>query len=231
MSYKDLHTFINELEKHGELIRVNTEVTSELEITEITDRISKAHGPALLFEQVQDSRYPVLINAMGSFHRMSLALGVKKLDEPGALISEYLNLENYLSLKKLIKSIPRLLKLWPALPLKMHRRGKCQEIIERRVDLDTLPVLKCWPEDAGKFITLPLVFTKAFRSKRQNVGMYRMQLLDKTSTGMHWHKHKDGSGIYQGYLKHGQRMPVSVALGCDPALTYASTAPPSTGNR
>lgn len=225
MSYKDLHTFIEELEKSGELKRISAEVSSELEITEITDRISKAHGPALLFEKVKGSKYPVLINAMGSYGRMSKGFGVENLDELGDLISEYLNFGNYLPVKRLIKSTPRLLRLLYALPSRSRRRGKCQEVIERNVDLDTLPVLKCWPEDAGKFVTLPLVFTKDINTRRQNVGMYRLQLLDKASTGMHWHKHKDGSEIYKGYQESGQKMPVSVALGCDPAIAYASTAP------
>ncbi|MDF2544578.1 MAG: menaquinone biosynthesis decarboxylase [Herbinix sp.] len=225
MPYKDLHTFINELDSKGELKRIKAEVSAELEITEITDRISKAHGPALLFEKVTDSKYPVLINAMGSFHRMSLGLGVQELDELGELIGEYLDLRNYLSINKLIKSIPRLLRLLHIFPAKSRRRGTCQQIIERDVDLNTIPVLKCWPEDAGRFVTLPLVFTKDLKTKRQNVGMYRLQVLDKTSTGMHWHKHKDGSEIYKGYQESKQRMPVSVALGCDPAITYASTAP------
>ncbi len=225
MSYKDLHKFIDELEKHGELQRVRTEVSAKLEITEITDRISKAHGTALLFENVKDSEYPVLINAMGSYQRMSMGLGVQELDEIGAQIAEYLELGNYLSIKKLIKSVPRLLRLLYVFPYKSRRKGKCQEVIEHEVDLDKIPVLQCWPEDAGKFVTLPLVFTKDINTKRQNVGMYRMQLLDKTSTGMHWHKHKDGSEIYKGYKEQGKRMPVSVALGCDPAITYSSTAP------
>ncbi len=225
MSYKDLHTFIKQLENSSELMRVRAEVSPELEITEIADRVSKAHGPALLFEQVKGSNYPLLINAMGSYRRMSMGLGAQELDELGALIAQYLDLGNYLSVKKLVRSVPRLLRLLYALPAKSARRGRCQEVIEREVDLNTLPVLKCWPEDAGRFVTLPLVFTKDLHSKRQNVGMYRMQILDKTSTGMHWHKHKDGSEIYQGYKKSGQRMPVSVALGCDPAITYASTAP------
>jgi len=225
MSHKDLHSFINELEQQGELKRISADVSPELEITEITDRISKSYGPALLFEKVSGSEYPVLINAMGSYRRMSMGLGVKELDELGALIAEYVDLGNYLSLKKLIKSIPRLLRLLYALPYKSRRRGTCQEVIEHEVDLNTLPVLKCWPGDAGRFFTLPLVFTRDLSSKRQNVGMYRMQILDKVTTGMHWHKHKDGSEIYEGYRRQGIRMPVSVALGCDPAITYSSTAP------
>jgi 4-hydroxy-3-polyprenylbenzoate decarboxylase len=225
MSYKDLHTFIKELEEIGELKHIRAEVSADLEITEITDRVSKAHGPALLFDNVAGSKYPVLMNAMGSYKRMSMGLSARELDEIGDLISEYINLGNYLSVRKLIKSIPRLFRLLHVFPRKSHFRGRCQEVIEREVDLDTLPVLKCWPEDAGKFVTLPLVFTKDIKTRQQNVGMYRLQILDKTSTGMHWHKHKDGSEIYKGYQESNQRMPVSVALGCDPAITYAATAP------
>lgn len=225
MSYKDLHTFMEELDRKGELKQIEAEVSAELEITEITDRISKAGGPALLFKRVTGSNYPVLMNMMGSYERMSMGLGAKSLDEVGAQVGEYLELGQYLSIKGLFKAVPRLLRLLHAFPSKSRRRGRCQQIIERKVDLGTLPVLKCWPEDAGRFITLPLVFTKDSRTKRQNVGMYRLQLLDKESTAMHWHKHKDGSEIYEGYAGSGRRMPVSVAIGCDPEIIYSSTAP------
>ncbi len=225
MAYKDLQHFIKELDKRGELKRIKTEVSANLEITEITDRISKEYGPALLFENVANSKYPVLINAMGTYERMSLSLGAESLDEIAEKIAKYLNLNNYLSIKKLFKSIPILLRLLYVFPFKKWGRGACQEVVEHNVDLDTLPVLKCWPQDAERFFTLPLVFTKEYNSKKQNVGMYRMQVLDKTSTGMHWHKHKDGSSIYSSYIKVNKKMPVSVALGCDPAITYAATAP------
>ncbi len=225
MAYKDLQHFIKELDKRGELKRVKAEVSANLEITEITDRVSKDYGPALLFENVVNSKYPVLINAMGTYERMSLALGALTLDEIGEKIAKYLDLSNYLSIKRLVKSIPMLLRLLYVFPLKKWGRGSCQEVIEHNVDLDTLPVLKCWPQDAERFITLPLVFTKEYNSKKQNVGMYRMQILDKTSTGMHWHKHKDGTNIYSSYIKANKKMPVSVALGCDPAITYSATAP------
>ncbi|ROR30484.1 4-hydroxy-3-polyprenylbenzoate decarboxylase [Mobilisporobacter senegalensis] len=225
MSKKDLHTFIDEIDLKGELKVINSKVSRDLEITEITDRVSKSHGPALLFRNVEGSKYPVLMNAMGSYKRMSMGLGAHDLDEIGAQIEEYLDLGNYLSIKKLVRSIPRLLRLIHVFPVKSRFKGECQQVIEKDVDLDTLPVLKCWPEDAGRFFTLPLVFTKDYKTKQQNVGMYRMQVLSKTTTGMHWHKHKDGSEIYKGYKERGMKMPVSVALGCDPAITYASTAP------
>lgn len=225
MAYKDLQHFIEALHAKGELKYIDAKVSSELEITEITDCISKKHGPALLFRNVEGSDYPVLMNAMGSYDRISMGLGVDKLDDIGDEISKYLDIGNYLSIKKLIRCIPSMLRLLNIFPRKSKFRGECQQVIEREVDLDTLPVLKCWPEDAGRFITLPLVFTKDLKSKQQNVGMYRLQILDKTSTGMHWHKHKDGSEIYKAYKDNRQRMPVSVALGCDPAITYTATAP------
>lgn len=225
MAYKDLHHFIKALDETGELDVIHEEVSSDLEITEIADRVSKAHGNALLFKNVKNSKYPVLINAMGSYKRMSVGLGAKQLDDIGTEIANYLDLSNYLSIKKLIKSIPRMFRLLHVFPIKSKFKGSCQQVIERDVNLDTLPVLKCWPEDAGRFITLPLIFTKDRYSKQQNVGMYRMQVLDQTTTGMHWHKHKDGSEIFKGYAADNTRMPVSVALGCDPAITYAATAP------
>ena len=225
MSYNNLQDFIKKLDDEEELKYIDACVSSELEITEITDRVSKAYGPALLFTNVSSSHYPVLMNAMGSYKRMSMGLGVDKLDDIADEIAEYIDLNNYLSIKKLIKSIPRFLRLLYVFPRKSIFRGACQQVIEKKVNLYTLPVLQCWPEDAGKFITLPLVFTKDRKTKQQNVGMYRLQILDETSTGMHWHKHKDGSEIYQGYVEDKQRMPVSVALGCDPAITYAATAP------
>lgn len=225
MAYRDLQSFLKKLEANGELKKIKIQVSPEFEMTEIADRVSKAHGPALLFQDVTDSNYPVVMNAMGSYKRMSMALGVENLDDIGEEIQAYLNLENYLSIRGLCKSIPRLLRLVHVFPIKVPGRGACQEVIEHNPDLSTLPVLKCWPKDAGRFFTLPLVFTKEADSKKQNVGMYRMQILDKTSTGMHWHKHKDGSNIYESYAKKGLKMPVSVALGCDPAITYAATAP------
>lgn len=225
MAYKNLQSFLNKLEACGELTYIDARVSPELEITEITDRVTKANGPALLFRNVDGSKYPILMNAMGSYYRMSMGLGVKKLDDIGDEVEKYLDLTNYLSISKLVKSIPHLLRLLYVFPRRSKFKGECQQIIERDVDLSTMPVLKCWPEDAGRFFTLPLVFTKDQKTKQQNVGMYRLQILDHTSTAMHWHKHKDGSEIYRSYAEQKQRMPVSVALGCDPAITYAATAP------
>ncbi|PKM49376.1 MAG: menaquinone biosynthesis decarboxylase [Firmicutes bacterium HGW-Firmicutes-7] len=225
MAYKDLQEFIEKLEEKGMLKRIKTEVDSVLEITEITDRVSKNYGPALLFEKVKGSAFPVLINAMGTYERMSMALGVDNLDDIGKDIEEFIDMTNYLGLMNKFKALPRLTRMVSVFPVKLPTKGACQQVIEHEPDLFKLPVLKCWPGDAGRFFTLPLVFTKDPISGIQNVGMYRLQIFDKNSTGMHWHMHKDGREIYEHYKASGGRMPVSVALGCDPAITYAATAP------
>ena len=225
MAYKDLQDFIKQLDEKGLLKRINVKVDSELEITEIADRISKQYGPALLFEKVKGSKYPVLINAMGTYERMSMALGVEKLDDIGDGIEGFIDMSNYLGLMKKVQSLPRLARMVAVFPIKLPTKGACQEVIEENPDLTTLPVLKCWPGDGGRFITLPLVITKDPETHIQNMGMYRLQVYDKNTTGMHWHLHKDGREIYDKYKKIGGRMPVSVALGCDPAVTYSATAP------
>ena len=225
MSFKDIQAFMKVLESKGQLKRITAEVDSDLEITEITDRISKEVGPALLFENVKGSKYPVLINAMGSYERMSLALGVDKLEEVEEDIANLINMQNYIKIPKLIKSIPSLTRLLAVLPWRLPIKGACQEVIEHDPDLSTIPVLKCWPDDGGKFITLPLVMTKDPDTWVQNTGMYRMQIYDKNTTGMHWHWHKDGREIYDKYRKLGGKMPVSVAIGCDPAITFSAIAP------
>lgn len=228
MSYKDLNEFIKILEENGELVRVKVPVSPYLEITEIVDRVSKKYGKAILFEQVEGSSYPVLINTFGTYERMSLSLGVSSLDEIGAEIEEYLNVERYTSFSSIVSFLPKLIRLLCCFPIRKGftiKRPLCQQVIEREPDLSAIPVLKCWPLDGGRFFTLPLIFTKYPNSKNQNVGMYRMQILDKKTTAMHWHKHKDGAGLYEAYRKIGKKMPVSVAVGSSPSVIYSATAP------
>ncbi|NLN21367.1 MAG: menaquinone biosynthesis decarboxylase, partial [Syntrophomonadaceae bacterium] len=227
MAFKDLHEFVAVLENKGLLHRVTTLVDPVLEITEITDRISKKGGPALLFERVKGSPYPVLINAFGSFERMSLALGVQQLDEIGARISKMLELQDLTgSLLDKMKFLPRLAEMGSWVP-RMVRKAPCQEVILRDEDatLNIFPILKCWPGDGGRYITLPLVFTKDPETGGRNLGMYRLQVFDGKTTGMHWHVHKNGAENYRRHQKIGQRMEVAVALGGDPATIYAATAP------
>ena len=223
MGFKNLSEYIERLEALGQLKRIAAPVSPELEITEIADRVVKCGGPALLFENVKGSKYPLLMNAFGSYERMALALGADSLDELGDDIAELIDFSRYLKLKSAVKAAPSLTRLLAALPIKVPT-APCQEV-EEEPDLDTLPILKCWPGDAGKFMTLPLVFTKDPETGAQNVGMYRLQVYDKRTTGMHWHLHKDGREIYEKYRKLGGTMPVSVVVGSDPATVYAATAP------
>ncbi len=211
------------LKKKQLLDEIEIEVDSNLEITEIADRVSKKFGNALLFKKVKDSPYPVVINTLGSYERLNMGFEVENLDEIADTIMDFMDVANYVTLVNKIKSIPKLARLANIFPKKV-KKASCQEIIEEP-DLDKLPILKCWPEDGGRYITLPLVITKDPENGQQNVGMYRLQVYDKKTTGMHWHLHKDGREIYEKYRKLGKRMPVSVALGCDPATIYAATAP------
>lgn len=223
MPYKDLTRFLKALKTKNLLTEIDVEVDPELEITEIADRISKVYGNALLFNNVKGSKFPLVINAMGTYERLNLGLGVDHLDEIAHQIEDYLNLSAYVTLMGKIKSIPKLAPLPFIFPKKV-KSAPCQEVVSEP-DLDALPIIKCWPQDGGKYITLPLVFTKDPENGQQNVGMYRLQVYDKKTTGMHWHLHKDGKEIYEKYRKLGKKMPVAVALGCDPATIYAATAP------
>ncbi|HZK43681.1 MAG TPA: menaquinone biosynthesis decarboxylase [Syntrophomonadaceae bacterium] len=226
MAYKDLHEFIDVLEKAGELKRITTEVDSDLEITEITDRISKKHGPALLFENVKGSEMPVLINAYGSEKRMAMSLKTESLNDIADEILSFLKLADSTpqSIFDKVKLLPKLLEVSNFIP-KMVNTGVCQEVVDTNPSLDKIPILKCWPEDAGKFITLPQVYTKNPETGKRNIGMYRLQQFDEKSTGMHWHVHHDGAENYRKHTELGQHTEVAVVLGGDPSITYAGTAP------
>lgn len=226
LPYRDLRDFIKVLEEKGLLHRVKVEVDPVLEITEITDRVSKQGGPALFFEKVKGSEYPVLINTFGSRERMELALEVKSLDEIGERISELLRFQDLgFSLWDKVKLIPHLAEIGRWAP-KTVKKAPCQEIVHKEdASLDIFPILKCWPGDGGRYITLPLVFTKDPETGRQNVGMYRLQVFDAKTTGMHWHMHKNGAENYRKYKLMKKQMEVAVALGGDPATIYAATAP------
>ncbi len=230
MAYKTSMDLIKALEKANELIRIKTKVSTQLEITEITDRISKQPdgGKALLFEN-NGSEFPILINAFGSEKRMKMILGIDNLDQIGQDIEA---LFKQLSSPKegwfqKLEMLPQLGKISSWMPKKINGRGICQEIILQgdAVDLGMLPVLTTWPNDGGPFITLPMVNTIDPVTGIRNLGMYRMQIFDKKTTGMHWHRHKVGARHYQEYRKLGQKMPISVTLGGDPIYTYSATAP------
>ncbi len=226
MAYSGLRSFIRELEKNNELHKISVFTNTDLEITEITDRIVKSGGKALLFENNR-SAFPVLINLFGSDKRMSLAFNRKDPYDAGNEIEKVFNsfTGTAASFFKKLSSLPELFKLSSYLPQKTSSRGLCQAVIDTNPDLGKLPVLKCWPHDGGRFITLPIVHTVHPETGSPNAGMYRMQILDSTTTGMHWQRHKTGANHFEAWKKAGRKMPVSVALGGDPVYTYAATAP------
>jgi 4-hydroxy-3-polyprenylbenzoate decarboxylase len=221
MAYDSLRAFVIALERARELHRVEVAVDPHLEISEITDRVVKAGGPALLFTNVRGSRFPVLTNQFGSRKRMSLALGVDDLDRAGDRIRKLLDFSIPATPMERIGKLLSLAPLAAAIP-KTVENGSCQDVVIDDPDLTQLPVLTTWPLDAGPFITLPLVITKDAASGRPNVGMYRMQIYNARETGMHWQRHKQGRAHAASW---GDRIPVAVAIGADPVLTYAATAP------
>ena len=228
--YRNLQEFIAKLESAGELIRIGTPVSSIYEIAELTDRQAKSPGggKALLFEKT-DKGFPVLTNMMGSERRISMALGIEKPEDITirieALLKQVTTPKD--SLSDQLKMLPLLGEVARWFPKKLKRRGECQQVVLTGDDasLDILPILKSWPCDGGRFVTLPMVNTLDPQTGIRNVGMYRMQIFDGKTTGMHWHRHKTGARHFDGYKAAGKRMPVSVAIGGDPAYTYAATAP------
>jgi 4-hydroxy-3-polyprenylbenzoate decarboxylase len=226
MAYTGLAGFIKELAKKDELRIIKNYINPELEITEITDRVTKSGGKALLFEN-NGTGFPLLINAFGSDKRMALAIGRVDLDDTGKeLVELFENLSDTKgSFFKKLSTLPSLTHLAGLMPSRRHGRGICQQVIHKDPDLAIFPVLKCWPHDGGHFITLPVVHTYNPENGKTNAGMYRMQILDKNTTAMHWQRHKTGASHFEAWKKRGERMPVSVSLGGDPVYTYAATAP------
>ena len=226
MPYKNLQHWIQTLEEAGELVRINEYVNPHLEIPEITDRVSKQNGPALLFENTGYD-FPLLINSMGTEKRMAMALGVEQLDDVGKNIEALLKQlsspkENILDKLRLL---PTLNSIGSWMPKVVSAKGECQQVVMNPPDVTRLPVLKCWPEDGGPFLTLPIIHTKDPNTGIRNVGLYRMQVFGPTMTAMHWHRHKVSARHFNEYKKLGLKMPVAVALGGDPVYTYAATAP------
>ncbi len=226
MAYKNLTEFVATLEKAGLLRRIKNFVDPRLEMSEITDRISKSDGMALLFEN-NGTPFPVLINAFGSDKSMCLALGISDLDQPAremaALFKEITAKRSGMMEQLGVLGSLKQVASW--MPVLKKGRGECQQVIMEKPDLSQLPVLTCWPNDGGPFLTLPVVHTIDPVTGNKNAGMYRMQVFSDDITGMHWHLHKNSARHYRAYKELGKRMPVTVTLGGDPAYTYAATAP------
>ena len=209
MAYTDLREFINALDKAGELKRIPFEVDPYLEITEFADRSVKKGGPALLFEKPKGSEMPVLINAFASDKRMRIALEVDDVNQIATRIADYLQMRMPEGILNKLKMLPMLAEVGAFFP-KIIKDGPCKENIKRDFDLTTLPVLHCWPQDGGRFITLPMVFSRNPITGKRNCGMYRMQVYDSRTTGMHWQTHKQGAEHYRRLVAEGKetRMPV-----------------------
>ncbi len=230
MHYYSLREFIDRLDREGELVRIRERVSPILEIAEITDRVSKSPGggPALLFENVENSSLPVLINAFGSRKRMNLALGVNDVESIARDIDRFLHVKPPSTLMDKVKLFPLLLEAAQFPPKRVpSSSAPCQEVVHLgdAVDLNTLPILQCWPQDAGRFITFPIVINRDAEGNLRNVGLYRMQVFDSRTTAMHWHIHKDGAHFFHEYRRRKQTMEVAVALGADPAVCYSASAP------
>ncbi|HVC20238.1 MAG TPA: menaquinone biosynthesis decarboxylase [Vicinamibacterales bacterium] len=224
--YADLTDFLKDLDRKDELVRVGDEVSPDLEIAALTDRACKAPagGPALLFERPTGFDVPVAANVFGSMRRMCLALGVRELDDVAREIDELMTPKMPEGLLGAVRMLPSMARLGDLLP-KTVRDGPCQEVVDRDGTLDDLPILRCWPEDGGRYITLPLVFTKDPATGMRNIGTYRLQVFDGRTTGMHWQRHKGGAQHHRVAERRGERLEVAVALSAEPVLTYCATAP------
>ena len=223
MALRDLREWIALLEREGELVRVAAEVDPYLEITEIVDRTVKAKGPALLFENVKGARHPLLINQFGTERRMCLGFGVKSLDDVAVRLEEVLEMQPPQGLMDKVRGLQKLKSIADSRP-ELVKKGASQEIVLTGddIDLDAFPIPHCWPGDPAPFITLPAVITADPRTGSRNVGMYRMQKIDKRTTFMHWQLHKDGASDWRGM---GERLDVAVAFGLDPITAYSASAP------
>ena len=241
MAHRSFAAFLDALDRAGELVRIPEPVATELEITALADREMKSPGGgrALLFQQPtvngQPSRFPLAINTMGSRRRMALALGVDDVDDLAHQMALLLKAKPPTNLRQGWELAKQGVDLLHARP-KRVKSGPCKDVIhsfeagshgpvEYSMTLLDLPVLKCWPRDGGRFVTLPNVYTRDPDTGERNVGMYRMQVYDGRSTGMHWQVHKVAARHGKRYYERGERMPVAVCLGGDPALTFAATAP------
>jgi 4-hydroxy-3-polyprenylbenzoate decarboxylase len=222
MPFSSLRAFVDALRKAGELHTIAARVDPYLEIAEITDRVVKAGGPALLFTRVDGSKFPVLTNQFGTHRRMAMALDATDLAEASARVRKLVNVSPPgSSLTDKIGALMQLAPLANAAP-KIAGSAAVHDVVMREPDLTKLPVLTTWPLDGGPFITLPLVITKDPRTGRHNVGMYRMQVYNARETAMHWQRHKQGRAHADAW---GDKIPVAVAIGTEPVLTYAATAP------
>ncbi len=226
MAFTDLQEFLAELDRRGELTRISVPVDPQLEVTGIVERVVRAQGPALLFEHPTRGTMPLAINLFGTEARMALALGVERLDEIGERIAELLKPELPQGFGGFVDALGKVCQLRAAPPKKVSR-APVQDVVLTGddVDLDLLPGIKSWPEDGGVFLNLGLTHTKHPTTGARNLGMYRLQQQDKRTVSLHWQIHKDSTSHAAMAERAGERLPVAIAFGCPPAVTYAASAP------
>jgi 4-hydroxy-3-polyprenylbenzoate decarboxylase len=224
--YSDLDQFLTDLERRKLLARVAEPVSPSLEIAAVVDRACKSPGggPALLFDKPAGFDMPVAANVYGSMERMCLALGVKALDDLAREIDQLMTPQMPEGIMDALKMLPMVGRLRDLMP-KVVKDAPCHEVVQRDGTLDELPILTCWPEDGGPYITFPLVVTKDPESGERNIGTYRMQIFDPRTTGMHWQRHKGGAQHHRVAERLGKRLEVAVAIGPEPVLPYCATAP------
>jgi 4-hydroxy-3-polyprenylbenzoate decarboxylase len=226
MAWADLNAFIADLDRRGELRRIKVPVDPRLEVTEIVTRVVKDRGPALLFENPVGADMPLAINLFGTEARMARALGVGRLDDIGARIGALLRPELPVGFSGLRDALGKAAQL-TAMPPKKVRTAPCQDVILKGSDVDLfrLPGIHAWPQDGGAFLNLGITHTRHPETGARNLGMYRLQRHDAQTVGMHWQIHKDSTAHHAVAERRGERLPVAIAFGCDPAVTYAASAP------
>ncbi len=228
MGFRSLGEFLEALEGRGDLVRVKTPVSRDLEITELTQRVVRADGPALLFENVPGASMPVATNVLGSSRRIAFALGAEHLDEVADRVDQLVRLKPPAGLVGALRDLSgtiETLSTLRSLGPKRVSRAPCQEVEETDVDLGRLPILKCWPKDGGRTITFPVVVTKNPETGESHTGIYRLQQYGRDTLGMHFQVHRVGASNYRKWAARGERMPIAAAIGIDPATVFSGLAP------
>ena len=228
MTFSSLGEFLATLEARGDLARVTRPVSRDLEITEVTQRVLRADGPALLFENVPGATMPVVTNLLGSPRRIALALGTESVDAAAERVERLVRLRPPAGVLGAVRDLSgtiETLSTLRSLAPKRVRSGPCQEVEESTVDLGRLPILKCWPKDGGRTVTFPVVITKDPETGEPHTGIYRLQQYGPDTLGMHFQVHRVGANNYRKWAARGEKMPVAAVIGTDPATVFAALAP------
>ncbi|MCI4333708.1 MAG: UbiD family decarboxylase, partial [Thermoplasmata archaeon] len=228
MAFRSLGEFLTELERRGDLVRISSKVSRDLEVTEITRRTLAKDGPALLFEKVEGATMPVAMNVLGSTRRIALALNVDTLEEAAARIGSLTHLRPPAGVVAALKDLGGTLELLEtvrSLGPKRVSKAPCQAVEVDHVDLNQLPILRCWPGDAGRTVTFPVVVTKDPDTGEPHTGVYRLQQYGPDTLGFHAQLHRVGASNYRKWAARGERMPVAAVIGVDPATVLSGLAP------